>query len=241
MIHFDRVGKSYRAHPVLEGLDLTISGGEFVTIVGPSGAGKSTLLNVLIGAVKPSAGSVTVDGYEITDFDEDSLQEYRRRVGVVFQDYKLLNRKTVYENVAFALEVCGWKEEEIRERAYEVMGAVGILDHAGKFPHELAGGEVQRTAIARALVHRPKLLIADEPTGNLDAANARAIVELLLAINATGVTVLMATHNRDVIEQVGGRTVTLAEGRIVADRTAVPQEVGLEVGDIEIFEILEAL
>lgn len=252
MIQFDKVTKAYGKHIVLNNVSCSISGGEFVTVIGASGAGKSTLMNALIGAQAIDSGSILVDGYEITEFDADTLQEYRRKVGMVFQDYKLLERKTVYENVAFALEVCGWRDEDIRERVYEVLSIVGMLDHEGKFPAQLAGGEIQRTAIARALVHRPRLFIADEPTGNLDFWHAQGILDLLLKINDAGATVLMATHNREIVDQIQRRVITLNDGRIVADKEMsgydvniimgreLTQMMGEEgVGDIEIHEIVE--
>ena len=230
MILFENVTKKYGALVVLDRVNLKVSGGEFITLIGPSGAGKSTLMHALIGAVPLDEGSITVDGYEITEFSPDALQEYRRKVGMVFQDYKLLERKTVFENVAFALEVCGWKEEDIRERVYEVLDLVGMLDHEGKFPAQLAGGEVQRTAIARAMVHRPRLFLADEPTGNLDYWHAQGIIDLILKINDTGVTVLMATHNREIVDQVQRRVVTITDGRLISDREKSGYDINVIVG-----------
>ncbi len=257
MIQFENIVKKYGENIVLDHIDLEVSGGEFVTLVGPSGAGKSTLLHALIGDLDIDSGSILVDGYEITNFGEAALQEYRRKVGMVFQDYRLLPNKTVYENVAFALEVCGQDESSVRERVYEVLDLVGMLDHEGKFPRQLAGGEGQRTAIARAMVHNPRLLIADEPTGNLDYWNSQEILKLLLQINENGATVLLATHNRELVDQLNGRVVVLNEGKIITDRKhsgydtemeAPEPEVTLEasaailtpageVGEIEIFEI----
>lgn len=218
MIRFEDVTKHYGNHIVLDHIDLEIEGGEFVTIVGPSGAGKSTLLHALIGNRKIDSGSIVVDGYEITEFSQEALQEYRQKVGVVFQDYKLLERKTVFENVAFALEVCGWEDGDIEERAYEVLDLVGMLDHVGKFPEQLAGGEGQRTAIARALVHKPRLLIADEPTGNLDFWHSQQILELIKKVNEMGTTVVMATHNREIVDQIHRRVVVINNGVIVSDK-----------------------
>ncbi len=249
MIQFIDVTKMYGSHVVLDHVDLEVSGGDFVTIVGPSGAGKSTLLHALIGDVSIDEGAILVDGYEITAFEPAAMQEYRRKVGMVFQDYKLLDKKTVYENVAFALEVCGWKDEDIRERVYEVLELVGMLDHEGKFPAQLAGGEGQRTAIARAMVHDPRLLIADEPTGNLDPWNTQGILELLTTINDAGATVLLATHNREIVDQLQRRVVVLNEGRLVSDQEHSGYAVMMEstpvvtpegdVGEIEIVEIAE--
>jgi cell division transport system ATP-binding protein len=267
MIQFQNVTKKYGDHVVLNHVDLEVNGGEFMTIVGPSGAGKSTLLHALIGAAKLDEGTIMVDGYDVTSFKEDALQEYRQKVGMVFQDYKLLKDKTVYENVAFALEVCGWKEEDIKERVYEVLDLVGMLDHEGKFPRQLAGGEGQRTAIARAMVHRPRLFIADEPTGNLDPWNREGILDILNKINENGATVVLSTHNRELVDKIKRRVVVLNEGRIVADKEnsgyevdallseavekvqeaemagelmgRMAEAIGSEVGDIEITEILE--
>ena len=249
MIQFQNVTKSYGPNMVLDHIDLEISGGELVTIVGPSGAGKSTLMHALIGDIPIDEGAILVDGYEITAFSSATLQEYRRRVGMVFQDYKLLEKKTVYENVAFALEVCGWSDEDIRERVYEVLELVGMLDHEGKFPAQLAGGEGQRTAIARAMVHNPRLLIADEPTGNLDYQNTQEILKILNTINEGGATVLLATHNRELVDQLQKRVIVINEGRVISDREHSGYEVRMEstievspegeVGEIEIFEIME--
>ena len=218
MIKFTDVVKKYGERKVLDHINLEIDGGEFVTLVGPSGAGKSTLLYALIGGIRIDSGSITVDGYEITEFKPSALQEYRRKVGMVFQDYKLLENKTVYENVAFALQVCGWKDGDIEERTYEVLDLVGMIDHSDKFPHQLAGGEGQRTAIARALVHRPKLLIADEPTGNLDYWNTKQILDILKKVNESGTTVLLATHNREVVDEMHRRVLILNQGVIISDK-----------------------
>lgn len=245
MIHFSSVTKTYGSRTVLDNITLQIEGGEFVTLIGPSGAGKSTFLHALIGMTPIDRGAITVDGYEITSFSPDALQEYRRKIGIVFQDYKLLPHKTVYENVAFALEVCGWKEADIRPRVMEVLEKVGMAEHEGKLPEQLAGGEMQRTAIARALVHHPRLLIADEPTGNLDYLNAQGILDLLLAINAEGVTVIMATHNREFVNQIQRRVVAINHGKIVGDKETSGYEVELivagtmaeELGEILIEEV----
>ncbi len=244
MIQFENVVKKYGDHNVLDHIDLEVDGGEFVTLIGPSGAGKSTLLHTLIGDLPINKGSILVDGYEVTKFKEAALQEYRRKVGMVFQDYKLLPNKTVYENVAFALEVCGEDDDNIRERVYAVLELVGMLDHEGKFPRQLAGGEGQRVAIARAMVHNPRLLIADEPTGNLDYWNTQEILKLLLTINERGATVLLATHNRDLVDQLNRRVVVLSDGKIITDRAnsgyeaaAILTPDGVAVGEIEFLEI----
>lgn len=248
MIQFDHVSARYGNHLVLNDITLEISGGELVSLVGPSGAGKTSLLNTLIGEFSIEQGSITVDGYEINEFDMVTLQEYRQKIGMVFQDYKLLPQKTVYENVAFALEVCEWNDEDVRERVIAVLDRVGLLDHEGKFPHQLAGGEMQRAAIARALVHRPRLLIADEPTGNLDYWHALSILDLLMSINAEGVTIVMATHNRELVDRLGRRVIALRDGQIVSDKSNGGYEVDLLisggdgavndlVGEVEILTI----
>lgn len=240
MIVFENVTKKYGEKVVLDKINLSIEGGEFVSLVGPSGAGKTTLILALIGAEKIDKGSITVDGYEITAFKPAALQYYRRKIGVVFQDYRLLPKKTVWENVAFALEVCGASGEEIKKRVAEVLELTSLLEHQGKFPAQLSGGEGQRTAIARALIHNPRLLLADEPTGNLDPNHARQVIELLLEINRRGATVLLTTHNRDLVDYLKRRVVSLDQGRIISDRETAGYDLP-EVGDLEILEIIEDL
>ncbi len=217
MILFSNVVKRYDGRAVLKDIDLQIGGGEFVTLIGPSGAGKSTLIHALIGAIKVNRGLIEVDGHDITKLDRNQLQEFRRKIGIVFQDFKLLPQKTVYENIAFAMEVCGAEEKEVRRRTKEVLEIVGLTRHAHQFPHQLSGGEKQKTAIARALVHDPKLFIADEPTGNLDPENAEEVLYLLQKINITGATVILATHNRYLVDNIRKRVVAMKEGRIIDD------------------------
>ncbi|MBU1019525.1 MAG: cell division ATP-binding protein FtsE [Patescibacteria group bacterium] len=224
MILFKSLTKRYDGHTVLQDIDLQISGGEFITLVGPSGAGKSTLIQILTGALKPTRGSVSVDGYNITKLDRASLQKYRRKLGIVFQDFKLLPHKTVFENIAFAMEVCGADEKEIRKKVNEVLEVVGLTKQKNHFPRQLSGGEKQRTAIARALVHNPKLLIADEPTGNLDPASGKEILQILQKINVNGTTVILATHNKSLVDRLMRRVVNLKEGKIVSDK----QEAGYD-------------
>lgn len=218
MIVFENVTKRYGQSKVLDGLTLTIKPGEFVCVVGPSGAGKSTLVHVLIGAEKIQRGKISVDNFQVNEMNDKALQYYRRRVGVVFQDYKLLAQKNVYENVAFAMEVCGNDKAEIKARVPEVLKIVGLGDKAKNFPHQLSGGEKQRAAMARALVHNPKLVVADEPTGNLDPKTARDIVGLLLKINESGVTVILTTHNKPLVDEIKKRVVTLDKGKVVSDK-----------------------
>ncbi len=218
MIFFDKVTKKYGKTKVLDEVTLKIEAGEFVSVIGPSGAGKSTLIYVLIGAEKPSGGKIEVDGYTVNGMNDKELQYYRRRIGVVFQDYKLLAQKDVYENVAFALEVCGWERSEIKKRTAEVLAKVGLGKKTKQFPHQLSGGEKQRLAIARALVHDPNLIVADEPTGNLDPDTAREIIELLLQINKEGTTVIVTTHNRELVDYMKRRVITLVDGKVAGDR-----------------------
>jgi len=218
MIVFENVTKKYGKTAVLDKVNLTIENGEFVSLIGPSGAGKSTFVYTLIGAEKIDSGSIMVDGYTVNTMKDRAIQFYRRRIGVVFQDYKLLPQKNVYENVAFALEVCGFERHDIKKRVPEVLDIVGLKSKTKQFPHQLSGGERQRVAIARALVHNPGLIVADEPTGNLDPKTAQEIIELLLKINAEGTTILLTTHNKDLVNFLKRRVVTLEDGKVANDR-----------------------
>lgn len=220
MIIFEKVVKKFRQKKVLDNVTLTIAPGEFVSIVGPSGAGKSTLVHALIGAERIQSGNIAVDGYRVSEMSDAELQYFRRKVGVVFQDYRLLPQKTVFENVAFALEVCGVEKANIRGRVNEVLKIVDLLEQANHFPHQLSGGEKQRTAIARALVHEPSLLVADEPTGNVDPKTALDLVKLFLEINKKGLTVILTTHNRDIVNFLRRRVVKLDKGKVVEDKMA---------------------
>lgn len=202
---------------VLDQVNLEIKPGEFVSIIGPSGAGKSTLIFLLIGAEKLSGGSISVDGYAVNKMKPKAIQYYRRRIGVVFQDYKLLKHKNVYENVAFALEVCGYDRKSIAKRVEEVLEKVGLKGKNKLFPRQLSGGEKQRVAIARALVHNPGLLVADEPTGNLDPVTGKEIIKILMDINEQGTTVVLTTHNRDLVDFLKKRVILLHEGKIISD------------------------
>ena len=183
MIAVKNITKKYKDRTVLQDISFTVDGGEFVCIAGNSGAGKSTLIHALIGATKTDNGEIEVDTYKVSALNPEQIQEYRRKIGIVFQDYKLLPKRTVFENVAFALQVAGYDDEFIQKRTAEVLKLTGLEDHRNNLPHELSGGERQRTAIARALVHAPELLFADEPTGNLDPENTEALAKLLLKIN----------------------------------------------------------
>lgn len=218
MITFHNVSKVYNKHSVaLEDIDLEIKPGEFVSIVGRSGAGKSTLIKMLIGEEKPTKGRVVFGAYEVNKLRAKDLPKLRRQIGIVFQDFKLLPRKNAYENVAFALEVEGRSQHEIEDLVPQVLDMVGLGDKHHNFPHELSGGEKQRVAIARAMIHRPAVLIADEPTGNLDEANSEEIVRLISKINELGTTVILATHNKHVVNLLHKRVIALANGKVVSD------------------------
>ncbi len=212
------VGKTYPNGKIaLRDIDLTLGEGEFVFLVGPSGAGKSTLLKLLIRDELPTAGAVVVDGKDLARVPRRKVPELRRRVGIVFQDFKLLADRSVRDNVAFALEVTGTPRGRIKPAVERALAVVGLAAQADQRPSTLSGGEQQRTAIARALVHEPRLIIADEPTGNLDPLISWEIIQLLLRINELGVTVLMASHNAEVVTSLRRRVVALEEGRIVRD------------------------
>lgn len=218
MITLEHVSKVYP--PDVHGLrdiSLEIKAGEFVSVVGQSGAGKTTLAKLLIAEERPTRGKLQIGGWDITRLPRRHVPELRRQLGVVFQDFKLLPKKTVWENIAFALEVAGAPGRRIREIVPQVLKIVGLEEKDGRFPYQLSGGEQQRVVIARSLVHRPKILLADEPTGNLDTLNTRDIIDLLLKINAFGTTVVLVTHNREVVNALRRRVITLAGGKVVAD------------------------
>ncbi|MHB9019593.1 MAG: cell division ATP-binding protein FtsE [Minisyncoccota bacterium] len=218
MISFQNVSKVYNNKSIaLEEINLTVKPNEFVSIVGKNGAGKSTLIKLLIGEEKPSKGRLFFDSYEVNKLKLRELPEFRRKIGIVFQDFKLLATKTAYENIAFALEVDGKSQSEIQEFVPQILDMVGLSDRAFNFPHELSGGEKQRVAIARALIHQPMLLIADEPTGNLDPLNSAEIVKLLVKINELGTTVVLVTHNKDIVNNLHKRVVSMDSGRIIRD------------------------
>ncbi|MFA5793215.1 MAG: ATP-binding cassette domain-containing protein [Candidatus Gracilibacteria bacterium] len=213
MIEFKNATKQYGDRMVLDNVNLCIQGGDWVWLTGASGAGKTTLIHSLIGAVQLTAGDIFVDGYKVTKFTPKALQEYRRKLGIVFQDYKLLPKKTVYENVAFAMEVCDYTERQIAERVPEILEKVGLSDVRHHFPYMLSGGEKQRTGIARALIHEPRLIIADEPTGNLDPETASGIVDIFHKLHVEGATIIFATHNYHLLDRVKGRKIKMQDGR----------------------------
>ena len=218
MIFFDNVSKIYNKDSIaLEGVTLTIEPQEFVSVVGQSGAGKSTLLRLLLAEEEPSEGAVFFDSLALRDLSRKELSAIRRRIGTVFQDFRLLPQKTAYENIAFAMEVAGQPDDIISVDVPQVLELVGLVDKAANFPHELSGGEKQRVAIARAIVNRPDVVMADEPTGNLDPLNTWEIIKLLSKINELGTIVVLATHNRDIINALEKRVITLEKGHVVRD------------------------
>lgn len=217
MINFQNVSKSYNSHNSLIDVTFKIAPKEFVSIVGRSGAGKSTIVKLLIGEEKPTSGRVVFGQYEVNKLKPGDLPKLRRHMGIVFQDFRLLPTKNAYENVAFALEVAGRQEREIDDLVKEAFDLVGLAGKEKNFVHELAGGEKQRVAIARAMVNRPDVIVADEPTGNLDPLNTLEIVNLLTKINDLGTTVIIATHNKDVVNQLGRRVIQLDNGRLIRD------------------------
>ena len=218
MIYLNNVTKIYNGDPpALENVDLTISRGEFVSIVGHSGAGKTTIIKLLLAEEKPTEGYVFFESVDIHSLRNSELNELRRRIGVVFQDFKLLPNRTAYENLAFAMEVAGKTDDEINADIPHVLDLVDLGDKISHFPHQLSGGEKQRLAIARAIINQPELIIADEPTGNLDPVNTHEVVQIFKKINDMGTTVILTTHNRGVVESIGKRVVTLEKGRVVRD------------------------
>src|SRR3989344_2185805 len=202
----------------LSGVNLKVDHGEFVSLVGPSGAGKSTLLRLLTREIVPQRGEVILDSVDLATLSDSEVPVLRRKIGTVYQDFKLLANKNAFENVAFAMEVCGAEEEQVQDDVPKVLNIVGLSDKTNNFPHQMSGGEKQRLAIARALIHRPRIILADEPTGNLDPVNAHDVVELLTKINKLGTTVILATHNREIVNIVGKRVVTMEKGKIVRDQ-----------------------
>lgn len=219
IIEFKRVTKEYP--PDIKAVDqasFVIKAGEFVSLVGQSGTGKTTILRLLIGEEKPKSGKIIIGDWDITYIRPSELPLLRKQIGVVFQDFKLLPKKTVFENVAFALEVSGASFGKIQRIVPQVLKIVGLEGKEHKFPNQLSGGEKQRVVIARALSHKPKILVADEPTGNLDSINAQGIINLLQKINSLGTTVLLITHDREIVNNLKKRVITLDKGRIIADQ-----------------------
>jgi len=222
MIDLIKVSKTFEPDTkALKDVTLHIDPGEFVSIVGQSGSGKTTVVRLLIAETRPTSGKLVVGGWDITNIKRRQIPMLRRQIGVVFQDFKLLPKKTVFENVAFALEVAGVARSRINKIVPQVLQIVNLDDKVDRYPQELSGGEKQRVAIARALIHRPKILLADEPTGNLDALNSKDIINLLLKINEFGTTVVLVTHDKGIVNGLKKRVITLEDGVLVQD-----QEVG---------------
>jgi cell division transport system ATP-binding protein len=225
MIEFIDVTKEYGKNKAkdkkIKALDevcLHVKQGEFICLVGPSGAGKSTLIKLLICEEKPNSGRILVFDRDITKFKRTDLPYYRRKLGVIFQDFKLLEHKTVYENIAFALEACEIKQKVIDDRVPKILDMVGLTARQNNYPDELSGGEKQRVAIARSLVHSPTIVVADEPTGNLDPKNTWEILEILEKINHSGSIVILATHDKEIVNHLKKRVVTVKDGKIISDQ-----------------------
>lgn len=219
MIIFKDVTKKYPPNvTAVVNIDLHIRPGEFVSIVGQSGTGKTTLLKLLTAEESATTGQIIVGGWDITHIKSNERPYLRRQIGVIFQDYKLLPKKSTYENIAFALEVAGKPDRSISKTVPQLLRIVGLENQADRYPQHLSGGEQQRVAIARALAHRPKIIVADEPTGNLDAINTREIIDLLVKINSFGTTVVLVSHDREVVNALKKRVITLEAGQVISDR-----------------------
>ena len=217
MITFDHVTKRYRTNIGLDDVSVDIKKGDFVFLVGPSGAGKSTFIKLILKEIDADEGTITACGYEVTSLSNCEIPLFRRKVGTVFQDFRLLPKKTVFENVAFAMEVLHKTPRQIRKQVPQILSLVGISDKAHKYPDELSAGEQQRVAIARAIVNNPTVLIADEPTGNLDPNTAWEIMDLLEQINLRGTTIVMVTHAKDIVDRMKKRVIAIERGKIVRD------------------------
>jgi len=220
MITLSEVSKQYTKNSTgLNDVSLHVDAGEFVCVVGQSGTGKTTLIKLLIAEEQPTGGKVEIGGWDITRIKQRDIPLLRRQIGVIFQDYKLLEKKSVIENIAFTLQVSGATHKRIQDTVPRVLDIVGLTEKKYAFPHQLSGGQKQRVAIARALVHRPKILVADEPTGNLDAINANEIIEIIKKINAFGTTIILVTHDRGIVNRLRKRVITLHDGSVVLDNT----------------------
>ena len=201
----------------IRGISMTIEDGEFVFLVGPSGSGKSTIIKLLTGEVEPSAGRIMINGFSVSNIADRQIPLMRRTLGIIFQDFRLIEKKTVYDNLAFVMRAVGTPTREIRQRIPYVLQLVGLEKKAGSYPSELSGGEQQRVAIARALVNNPDTIIADEPTGNLDPERSLELMSLLVKINELGTTVVVVTHEKDLVDRFGKRVVTIDSGRVIND------------------------
>ncbi|KKU10239.1 MAG: Cell division ATP-binding protein FtsE [Parcubacteria group bacterium GW2011_GWB1_46_8] len=218
IIAFENVSKIYNSHSAaVDGVSFAVEKGEFISLAGKSGAGKTTLLKLLIAEERPTKGRVLFNGQDVNKMPSRYLSVLRRKIGMVFQDYKLLSHKTAYENVGYAMEVAGMSDQDIRRDVPQVLDIVGLGDRWENFPSALSGGEKQRVAIARALVQRPEVIVADEPTGNLDPINTWEIVKLLIKINELGTTVVLATHNKEIVDSLERRVVILDGGKLIRD------------------------
>jgi len=218
MVKFENVTKKFGETTTLDSVSFEIEKGEFVFVIGCSGAGKSTLVKLILREYLPTEGTVTVDGIDLLDLRRKEIPDYRKKIGFVFQDFKLLTDMTVFENVAIALRILGEKQEDIDERVETILDLVGLKDRKDFFPSQLSGGELQRTCLARAVVTDPDIVIADEPTGNLDIGIARQIVDIFKKINETGKIVIMATHNFEIVNEVEKRVIELENGKLVSDK-----------------------
>jgi len=218
VIYFNNVTKVYNKGPaVLEEITLTVNAGEFVSIVGHSGAGKTTLIKMILAEEKPTDGTIFFESLNIHKLKSGELTKLRRRIGTVFQDFKLLPNKTAYENIAFAMEAAGKSNYEIASDVPHVLELVDLGDKLYHFPHQMSGGEKQRLSIARAIINQPEVIIADEPTGNLDPINTYEIIQILKKINDLGTTIILTTHNKGVVESIGKRVITMEKGKIIRD------------------------
>lgn len=218
MIKFSHVTKTYRTNVGLEDVSVDIEKGDFVFLVGPSGAGQSTFIKLILKEIDADEGSILVDDREVTQLSNREIPELRRMIGTVFQDFRLLPKKTVFENVAFAMEVLHKSKRQIRKQVPQILSLVGITDKADKYPDELSAGEQQRVAIARAIINNPMVLIADEPTGNLDPVTASEIMDLLEQINMRGTTIVMVTHAKDIVDRMKKRVIAIEKGRVIHDQ-----------------------
>lgn len=232
MIKFEHVTKTYRTNIGLDDVSVNIEKGDFVFLVGPSGAGKSTFIKLILKEIDADEGNIIVDGKEVTTMSNREVPELRRKVGTVFQDFRLLPKKTVFENVAFAMEVLHKSKKQIRKQVPQILSLVGITDKAHKYPEELSAGEQQRVAIARAIINNPIVLIADEPTGNLDPDTAAEIMDLLEQINSRGTTIVMVTHAKDIVDRMKKRVISIEKGKIVSDREGI-YDFKEEVSEVE--------
>ncbi len=218
MIKIKNLFKTYPPHQeAIKGINLRVLAGDFLFIAGASGAGKSTLLKLMLGQEKLTQGEMIINGINMKNFNDQDIIKLRRDVGIVFQDYKLLLNKNIVDNVAYGLEIKGYPQKERRDMALKILNSLGLADRAFDMPLTLSGGEQQRIAVARALIHKPSLILADEPTGNLDAQMTNVVFDLLLEANAAGITVVVATHNLSIIEELNLRTIVIDRGKIIGD------------------------